>query len=89
MDLRMIEDEDQLNYNIKNSNNANWSMRADIVKVALACFNEVKKSKESQNQNDSEITTRFDIDPVYAFKKKVSLLKLIGIPVLNLDAPKL
>ena len=47
LSLRLIEDEDQMNQYIRNSNNANWTMKADAVQLAMANYKEYLKLKEA------------------------------------------
>lgn len=61
VDLNLLEDEDQLNQCINASNNANWTMRADIIQLALA--NHTEFLKVTQEVQGSQAAGKEDKEP--------------------------
>lgn len=96
LSLRLIEDEDQMNQYIRNSNNANWTMKADAVQLAMANYKEYLKLKEAyeieKKQNPASeppdlLSLKYSINPGQSHSKKMIFLPKFSVPILDSTPP--
>ena len=74
-DYILIENEDKFQQNLSQMNNANLSVKADLISLATKCLEK------------PEDATFIEVDDKRAFDEKLQYLRKLEVPIQNLERP--